>query len=188
LVDKIDLFELLDWSYQKGIRHCKTKHSISELKQKLTEEPIDRQAIASKTGILLEALLDELSLKYQTKLPRKPTIEYTLGEYLDSLNKTSRNLSVSLVGESETRQEPLTELFKSICNFSWIRNEVGCHFKLSGADIPDNEVIEFGKLTIKFAESLICSECGDIPSRNRSGSYWECKCRKKQLVPLTKPS
>src|SRR6185437_168384 len=68
-VANIQLIELLSWSQSKGIRHTKTKLEIDILRDFLGTEPIDRQAVASKAGVLLEAALREICMLYRCRLP-----------------------------------------------------------------------------------------------------------------------
>jgi hypothetical protein len=49
-------------------------------------------------------------------------------------------------------------------------------------------VKHFGELTVGFADVLICLNCGELPCRNRSGSYWQCRCGKTLMHPLTMPT
>lgn len=188
MLDKVQLFELLPWSIQKGISHSKTKIELDDLKDKLIESPLDRQAVASKAGIMLEALFDELALKYACKLPRNPENEYTLGEYLGSLSKIMKHLKIENYLDSESIELELSVVYGKISNLSWIRNQVGCHFNMSGYDTVDYDIKELGELTVEIIETIVCKECGEIPTRNKSGSYWECHCGKKRMKPLTNPN
>jgi hypothetical protein len=79
-------------------------------------------------------------------------------------------------------------LILAIDEKTWVRNQVGGHFSIAGMDISNEEVKQFGELTIEFAQTLICESCGQIPDRNKSGSYWECNCGKTRLHPLSMPN
>ncbi|MFQ5687304.1 MAG: AAA family ATPase [Candidatus Scalindua sp.] len=67
-------------------------------------------------------------------------------------------------------------------------NQVGCHFNIFGMEISDADVRQYGEITIKLANTLICDKCGELPCRNKSGSYWECKCGSAYMHPFTIPN
>ena len=46
---------------------------------------------------------------------------------------------------------------------------------------------DFGNATVELAKLLICPECGALPDRNKSGSYWETKTGSIKLFPLMEP-
>jgi energy-coupling factor transporter ATP-binding protein EcfA2 len=191
-IGNIQLIELLHWSLPRGIRHTKTKLSVEELDEYTQQEPLDRQIVSSKAGILLESLLDHLALIYECRLPRKPEPFYTLGELTDCIEKRLRQAlksqfvsqdSSSLI--SEIRLEPILTKISSLGG--WIRNQVGCHWNISGLDISDSDVKALSNSTIELANALVCENCGQIPLRERSGSYFECQCGRKRLYPVNNP-
>lgn len=186
----VHLIELLHWSHSRGIRHTKTKHSVEELSDCLHAEGFDRQSVASKAGILLEGVIDHIALVYNCKLPRKAEPNYTLGELLDSISKKLKTaLKMEKLNENSERTEiVLSGLIDEISSLTWIRNRVGCHFNIFGMEISDADVRQYGELTIKFANTLICDKCGELPCRNKSGSYWECKCGSAFMHPFTIPN
>ena len=185
----VQLIELLPWSLNRGIRHSKTKLIVDDLEKKYNNEPLDRQAVSSEAGILLESLLDYLTLQYHCRLPRQAEPVYTFGNLLDGISK---KLSEALVVETYKDENlkdkiSLTDFLSRISLMNWIRNQVGCHFNLLGMDISDSHVRKMVDTTIEFARTLICDECGQLATSDKSGSYWECICRKKRLYPLSKP-
>lgn len=186
----VHLIDLLHWSHPRGIRHTKTKHSVEELIDHLKKDELDRQSVASKAGILLEGLIDHIALIYNCKLPRKAEPNYTLGELLDSISKKLKSaLIMEKLNENSERAEiVLSGLIDEVSGLTWIRNQVGCHFNVLGMEISDADVRQYGELTIKFANALICNKCGELPCRNKSGSYWECKCGSAFMHPFTIPS
>ena len=48
-------------------------------------------------------------------------------------------------------------------------------------------VKEVAEHTITLCEALTCSICGNLPNRDKSGSYWQCQCGKKQMYPHKMP-
>jgi len=187
-VANIQIIELLHWSISRGIRHTKTKLSIEELEVFLNGASFDRQVVSSKSGILLEALLDHLTLLYECKLPRKPLPNYTLGDLLNSIDsKLKKALTIDRKKEGTADQRiDLSNLLDRINQLSWIRNEVGCHFNICET-IADKEVKDFGQLTIDFGKALICQGCGELPRKN-SGNDWRCQCGGTHLNPLVHPN
>ena len=68
-----------------------------------------------------------------------------------------------------------------------IRNQVGAHYNFDGALVNDADVLLFGNATVEFAELLICPDCGALPDRKPSGSYWETRTSSIRLYPLMQP-
>jgi len=191
-IGNVQLIELLPWSLPRGIRHTKTKLSVEELQEHIGNEPLDRQIVSSKAGILLESMLDHLVMTYQCKVPRKPQLEFTLGELLGALGSGLKRALKSEVVNSEhpsvvVSQYPMSDILARINTITWIRNQVGCHWNLSGADLSDSDVRELADATMQLAGALICESCGEMPSRVRAGSYRECRCKQKRLHPCINP-
>lgn len=150
----------------------------------MNREPFDRQIVASKAGILLEGMLDNLAQIYRCRLPRKPDNDYSLVELARSFeSKLKRVLLVQRDGVSIA----LEPFLARIDGTAWIRNQVGAHHNMAAASVPDDEVRAFAQLTLDFAAALVCPQCGQMPARTRSGSYYECQCGATQLHPLVTP-
>ena len=99
-IANVQLIELGQWSPTTGIIHSATKMSVAELTDCLDNFVLDRQAIASKAGILLENILDILALKYRGKVPRQPSLKYTLGDLMAALNKKlKKTLKIEVLNE-----------------------------------------------------------------------------------------
>jgi hypothetical protein len=138
------------------------KLSVEEL-ENITRRKYDRQTVANKAGILLE-LIDHIALRYNCRLPRKAEPDYTLGEFLISVeSKLKKSLTVQKRQTDGTFAPlPLEPILEEIKALSWIRNEVGCHLRLDN-NTSDAEVKYFGGITIRLAKALICDECGELP-------------------------
>jgi len=182
----VELIELLPWSSDSGIRHTRTKLFVDEIKALINEQAFNRQNVASKSGILLEHILDEIVLKYSLKVPRRPMQRYTLNELFNAIDsKMKKILKVTKNFEAPVELlQKLTDLHNSV----FIRNEVGSHYSETGALLSDDQVREFGNLVVGFAELMLCNSCGAFPNKNKSGSYWECRCGQMKLDPLAYPS
>jgi rRNA maturation protein Nop10 len=189
---QVKLIELAEWSKQHGIRSRETKLFPEELRWYLESVDFDRQIVASKAGILLEFLLDTLALRYRCRLPRNATSEYTLGELLGGFSK---DLKKAMKAEQFDKASvmitmdigPLLEKLQAL---TWIRNQVGAHFNAGGLQISDVDVKRFAQSALELANMLICARCGAIPSKNKSGSFFECGCteNKHRLYPVIAPS
>ncbi|MDP2996410.1 MAG: AAA family ATPase [Bryobacterales bacterium] len=181
----VQLIELLPWTRARGVRHTNTKPEIDDLRRLLTDEPLDRQALASKAGVLLEATLDKITLLYGCRVRRKPSGDYTLGELLDGLESKLRK---RLQTGAEPLQGPvnLAEALDGLASLTWIRNQVGAHFNYKGMEISDKKIVEFGRATLELLDLLVCPKCGDLPRRH-DGSAWRCSCRTRWMTPLAIP-
>jgi len=183
----VQIIELLPWTKQRGIVHTKTKVKAERLEDLLKVSPLDRESAASQAGILLESLLDFITLQYQCKMPRSSDPSYTLARLIQGIEKKlAEALKTTQSNGTDTVTE-LKQIIDSISGLNWIRNQVGCHFSLKGMSISDREVQEFAELTVKLSKALICAHCGELPRKSKSGSDWECTCGKTHLAPLVIP-
>lgn len=180
---KIHLLELLHWTMQRGVRHTKTRLSVEELKEHLETEPLDRQIVSSKAGILLESLLDHVTYLYECKLPRKPVASYTLGDLFASVSKLKSVLQIEMVAAGGATKTPAKDAITALDSLAWIRNQVGCHWNIHGAEVSNGDVKDFVEKTIALSGLLICPECGEVPRKN-GGTHWHCGCGKHKLYPL----
>jgi hypothetical protein len=188
---KVQLIELLPWTHQCGIRHTKTKLVVDELEGIIKLEPLERQIVASKAGILLEQLLDHLTLIYECKMPRRPAAKYTLGDFLSGMNsKLKKALKVTLVDSvpgSVPLEHYLEQALDVLQSMAWVRNEIGCHFNLD-ANTSDAEVKDFATKVATLANTLVCKKCGELPRNENSGFDRRCRCRSLSLSPLRQPN
>jgi len=198
---KAQLLELHSWSLARGISLSSTELAVEELESKLETEPLERQAVASQAGILLEALLDYLTLLYRRRLPRNHENEWTLGDLLSSCRKLFNNLTIERdvqpaegdgkeAGDGQETVEAsvgvaqaITPFYDDMGRLLFLRNQVGCHFNLAGGETSDADVRAFGKATSLLVKSIACHECGQIPSRRR-GDHFACTCGKTRMRPL----
>lgn len=189
------LVQLRRWTPSRGLCHNKTELELDELVELLRqftsgEEGADRQELASRCGILLEAMLSHLSQNYQCRVPHRPDGDYTLGDLITGCNSLMKVLQVQKAqdaqpGDDDASHQPpraLREVFGELCKLSFIRNQVGCHFNLAGASLTDAEVEQFGEATVVFARAIICDECGEIPRTDKS-LFRQCSCKKTRLLP-----
>src|SRR5690606_28353258 len=84
---KVQLLELHSWSLERGLQLARATLVIEDLEAALKSAPLDRHRVASLAGILLEAMLDRLTVLYRLRVPRDPTGRYTLGELIGACTK-----------------------------------------------------------------------------------------------------
>ena len=187
-----DLIELYGWDLQNGIRHSRSPLMLEELRQVLNVPRLDRQAAASKAGVLLEQLLDDLTLRYGCKVARKREAAYTLGELANAFDgkllKLLKTEEIDAAGDV-MRSTELKPLIDASTDYSWVRNQVGAHFNVAASGISDNMVREFARRALALADALVCPQCGQLPRKDKSGEYWQCggTCGVKRLRPLRNP-
>jgi len=188
----VERIKLARWTFEHGMGCRHQPLDTEELKSVLENRQYPEcQAIASKAGIMLEKTLDHITEQFACRVARNPNNEYTLGVLMDgSSDLFRRHLRVSLRHENEDGEVwtavELTTQYQRVKDIEFIRNQVGCHFNLTGLDIADADVINFGEATLELVKGLTCLECGMIPSRtlpDKTG--YRCKCNNMRLNPFT---
>jgi len=159
----------------------------------LDKSYFDRQVISSKSGILLENLLDYLTDIYEYNLPKRKTLKYTLGELIDTLQpkylkyiKAIHTTVTNASGKEETNETEhlLQPIIDDLKKLMFIRNQVGAHFNLD-ENASDDDVMLFGKKTLRLAEILVCRQTGQLPL-TKSGDHWKSKQGTIKLYPSEK--
>lgn len=182
---KASVMELGVWSVDAGISLYPSPMEFEKLKQQVATEPLDRQAVCSKAGVLIEQMFDELTIQYRCGMPRVHPPEYTLANYWDGTTKLFKKLKIHTTNLLDEEIEvPLAELHQKLHPYIGTRNQVGAHFNPSEEEFSDGDVREFAKLTLELAETLLCSECiGLSNKRNRNDGVWQCECGKTKMSP-----
>ena len=198
---KADKLELRRWSPTVGVRTDWTSDEITEVARLAAQFKQDggvkvRQELASRCGILLEALLGFISKQFRTSVPNTSDGLHTLGDLLGSCSKVIKVLEVRRLAD------PITPANEGECQASNhsadlqalmalaipIRNGIGCHFNQVAAQLSDSEIDEFARATLAFATAIVCShhDCGQIPQREE-GSYHRCSCKRTRFVLTKRP-
>lgn len=182
------------WCPTNGIAAQNIPLVTQQLRQLVDQPVLDRQAVSSKAGILLERILDDLALLYECPLPHKKQNLHTLGELLNGCSKlfSKNRLSVQINANWNVPGQPedwqataAAAAFDHINDLQFIRNQVGCHFNEPGMLIPDNDVRDFGSATIAFIEAVTCPNCGALATKTAAdGTHRRCTCA-KQAVRMT---
>lgn len=187
------------WCATNGIAAQNMPRVLDELRTKIGEAVLDRQAVSSKAGILLENILDDLTLLYECSLPRNKLNLYTLGALLSGCGKlfSNHNLTVAVNanwnvdGQPESWQATASRVaYERVNGLRFIRNQVGCHFNTPGMEIPDGEVRDFGSATIALVEALTCPNCGALATKRATdGTHLRCSCAKRaaRMTPVAIP-
>jgi hypothetical protein len=191
---KVQFIELRTWSRETGIRIQNGRVELEELELAINDATyFDRQVIASKSGILLENLLDYLSDIYEYHLPKRKSQKYTLGELIDALQpkylkhiKTVHLVEMEQNGakqikELEYQVQPFIDELKGLL---FIRNQVGAHFNLA-EDANDKDVELFGRKTLELGKALVCPVTGQLPSTKKV-DHWKTTSGNIKLYPHEK--
>lgn len=186
--------ELTGWAIDDGIRIISSLPEIDRLRTLLAESPIDSQAICSKAGVILEAVLDYLTQKYECAVPRRSGAAYTLGDLLPAINSKLRDaLKVEMrdgitdADAPPTSTVELKPILDELARIAQARNAFGAHFKAISFELLDTDAVGFAKHVVILVDALICPEHG-WPSNNKSGSYWRNSGDTRRLHPLKKPT
>jgi energy-coupling factor transporter ATP-binding protein EcfA2 len=186
---KMSFVELKGWTLKDGISVHTTRLAADDLGHALEPKNFERQAVASKSGILLEGLFENLGLRYSLRMPLRQPPAYTLGDFMSAFDsKFLQQLKIERMDAGAVKETiEIKPLFEALRELTWIRNQVGAHFNLQGEEISDADVKKFGEATLAFSRALICPVSGEVPNKNRKGTCWESAEGRTCLHPLTVP-
>ena len=184
----VQLVELKPWDFMHGIKAGETLTYVKDLRQQLQQADFRRESVTAQAGILFESLLEFISTTYRCKVPHLIEPRYTFGELESAPNsKLKQALKILKHDNGNTEETPLAPLYADLKQAIQVRNLVGCHFNQLAGELSDQEVKDMAELALTLAGVLICQHCGSLPVSNKSGSYWECRCKKTQMQPLQQP-
>jgi hypothetical protein len=181
--------ELVGWSIGDGMRTSAPMPEVERLKVMMAASDLDTQAIAAKAGVILERVLDFLTLMYGCSVPRKLGDAFVLGDLLPSVPKKLRE---ALIAERANATGgflamPLKPHFDALDGIVQARNVMGAHFNRLGDHLPPADALKFATEVVALAEAIICPDHG-WPKNDKSGSYWRNSGDTRRLHPLKKPS
>lgn len=186
--------ELGRWTLDDGITLIGAVPELERLRRLLSDSTPDVQAACSKAGVVLEAVLNFLTLQYQCAVPRKHDGSYALGDLLPSITKKlkealaieiiSADASGARVAQKRIMLEPVLSELDKIRN---VRNLSGAHFNALSFELLDTDALRFAQLVFDLASAVIDEEHG-WPKSDKSGSYWSNSGDTRRLHPLKKPS
>ena len=186
--------ELSKWSASGGLTLIRSVPDVEKLRHLLAEDPPDPQLVCAKAGVVLEAVLEFLTLQYECAVPRKAGDLYTLGDLLPNVNRKLRGALRVEVLVPATDAEPasyrtvaLGPFLDELERIAQLRNVFGCHFNKLSFELLDADAIGFGQQVLAMVEALTDDEAG-WPRSDKSGSYWATGGETRRLHPLKKPA
>jgi hypothetical protein len=193
--------ELGAWSKDRGVCTTRSLPEVDLLGSLLNAASPDLQALCGKAGVILEAVLDFLTRKYETAVPRRAGGRFTLGDLLPNIPKKLRNaLQVDVMitdsdgepvkdkdGNATYEHHKLGSILEELTRIAQARNVCGAHFNELAFHLQDGDAQRFGSLVHELATLLTDGENG-WPSSDKSGSYWATAGETRRLHPLKEPS
>lgn len=182
------LIELKPWNFLQGIKGSKTLTYVEDLREQLQQPVFRREYITAQAGILFESLLEFITQTYQCKVPHLIEPRFTFGQLQSAPNrKLKQALKIIKHHNSDSEENLLEPVYENLSQAIQVRNLVGCHFNEWSGELSDQEVKEMAELALTLADTLVCHYCGSLPVSNKSGSYWECSCKRTEMHPLQQP-
>lgn len=184
--------ELGKWAFDKGISlNGAIIPEILRLKTLLADPNPDVQAITGKAGVILEAILDFITLQYGCAVPRRLGNAYVLSDLLGAVNgKLLASLRAETIDSVAANQiianVELKPIFDELAGIAQARNVLGAHFNSLAFDLYPEDGIRFAKLVESLSDALVCPDHGR-PMKD-TGSYWRNGGDTRRLHPLKKPS
>ncbi len=185
-----ELMELGQWDASTGMATAKLSQSpLLELRQHLASSPPVLQSACASAGVLLEAICDYLTARYECDVPRKKG-KLTLGDMLPRI--CDKKLTAAL--RTEVKQVDGSYINKTIGDklielrdMAQLRNIFGCHYNDLAHMLPQKDALVFATLVQEVGDALICDQEG-WPGSDKSGSYWATRHETRRLHPLKKPA
>jgi len=183
--------ELRNWSLNDGIALTGSIPEITRLRTLLGDPSPDVQSIVGKAGVILESLLDFLTLKYGCAVPRKAGNAYVLSDLLSAIHgKLLDALTVESIAEDASGKLvvtpiPIKPILEGIKTIAQTRNVLGAHFNALAFDLHHDDGIRFARLVEQLFDVLVCQDYG-WPMKD-TGSYWKNGGDTRRLHPLRKP-
>lgn len=184
--------ELGKWAFDKGISVSGAiTPEISRLKNLLADPNPDVQAITGKAGVILEALLDFITMQYACAVPRRQGNAYVLSDLLGSVSsKLLAALRAETLAPGSNGQViaaiDLKPILVELAGIAHTRNVLGAHFNALAFDLYPADGIRFATLVEQLSEALVCPDHGR-PMKDM-GSYWRNGGDTRRLHPLKKPT
>jgi energy-coupling factor transporter ATP-binding protein EcfA2 len=181
--------ELGKWSLDEGIISLGTKLKIERLREQLSAPLPEVSEVCATAGVILEAVLDFLTLQFNCAVPRRRT-KLTLGDLLppikDKLRKVLRVEVYDKAGAlSQTIQ--LGPILDKLDKLVQLRNIMGAHFNDLAFKLQDKDGLSFAELVMELAEAIVDAEHG-WPGSDKSGEYWSNSGKSRRLYPLKQPA
>lgn len=192
---KVNFVELGRWTPEQGLNLAQGPTSEVAYLRRYLDEGTDATTIASKSGIVLERVLDFLTGIYQCSLPRNPGAEqrWTLDNYKTGLKQEKKLLAALRCDHLDdtgavTATHSLAPLLEDIFDRLQFRNAIGCHYKeLTSCFDEIGEACKLGRATLALVDAL-CDEKDQLPEKRNDGESWHNSSPiSRRLFPLTRP-
>jgi len=181
--------ELGKWSFNEGIVGFGTKLRIERLREQLSVPLPEVSEVCATAGVVLEALLDFLTLTFNCGVPRRLT-KPTIGDLLPPIkSKLRKALRVEVYDPAGvlTHEIPLGPILDNLEKLVQVRNIMGAHFNQLAFELPDKDGLNFARLVLELGDAIVDDEHG-WPASDRSGAYWTNSGRSRRLYPLKSPA
>lgn len=182
--------ELGEWTALSGICSSKSlSEPLVELQSLLQQVPPSPQLQCASAGVLLEAICNFLTEKYECDVPRRKGGRLTLGDMLPKIPRKLRDALRVEVLQVDTSYVvvPLSAMISELQDMVQVRNIIGAHYNDLAQQMPAADAKRFATLVHELGAALICSEEG-WPASEKSGSYWSTKSETRRMHPLKKPA
>lgn len=184
-----EMIELGIWDAATGIATAKLSQApLLELRQHLASAPLALQSACGSAGVLLEAICDYLTARYECDVPRKNG-RLTLGDMLPKVcdKKLAGSLRVEVKqADGSYVQTTIGDKLVQLRDMAQLRNIFGCHYNDLAHVLPQKDALEFATLVHEIGKTLICDDEG-WPGSDKSGEYWATRNETRRLYPLKKP-
>ena len=175
-----DVIKLNPWELTTGILPSNNfSMLLDDLKIAINDPLINKNELALKAGLQLDAVLNLLCETYNIPLPygRKG---YSLGDYLKAISKLKKQLKVIT---SDGKEKLLEDIITKIDAYDWIRNEYA-HINLN-AEVSEEEVKNFALDVQTFSDALFCETCRMyITKHDETTGMRFCSGHCKKLEPV----
>lgn len=157
------------------------------LVQEFTANPPALQSACASAGVLLEAVCDYLTARYECDVPRKKG-KLTLGDMLPKVceKKLVQSLRVEIKQtDGSFVQKTIGDKLLELRDMAQLRNIFGCHYNDLAHILPQKDAFAFATLVQEVGDALICDQEG-WPGSDKSGSYWATRNETRRLhLPCT---
>jgi hypothetical protein len=123
--------------------------SIAELRARVAERS-SSATLCATAGRVLEEVCNDLSLRLEASVTRRPKDRYTLGDLWPGVSKILR----------KNGPGPCREALSDIDAFLALRNIVGAHYNEWATSLSSAEAVDFANVVIRFWDATHCSTCG----------------------------
>ncbi len=166
-----------------------SQHAVGEFCPLCQSNPPALQPACASVGVLLEAICDYLTARYECDVPRKKS-KLTLGDMLPKVcdKRLAAALRVEVKqADGSFSQMTLGDKLIQLREMAQLRNIFGCHYNELARILPQKDALAFAALVLEVGGALICEDEG-WPGSDKSGAYWATRNETRRLFPLKKPT